>query len=89
MFLVFPCNCNTSCYLLFLVVKVTPDQTFAGILREKNTYVQAILRESTAIYIIGKVNERRFREKKCELRVSSVLQKKIASKYENDSVSFN
>ena len=58
-------------------------RTFAGVLREKNSYANGKL------YSVGKVNKCRFQEKKYKLPVSSIPQKKITNNRKNDHVSFN
>ena len=64
-------------------------RTFAGVLRAKNLYLRHFKGKHSKLYIVGKLNKWRFWEKKYELLVSSIPQKKMANNRENDHVSFN
>ena len=63
-------------------------RTFAGALGEKSR-MSAILKENTANYISLESLINVDFEKKYQLPVSSIPQKKIANNQENDHVSFN
>jgi len=55
----------------------------------KNSYGRLFKAKHGKLYIVGKLNKRRLREKKYKLPVSLIPQKKIANNHENDHVSFN
>jgi len=54
----------------------------------KNSYARHFKAKHGKLYIAGKLNKRKFREK-YKFPVSLISQKKIANNRENDHVSFN